>query len=159
MAQKFYRKELLSNSVLIAGTRVPFQPLANNRGVIALDESNPEHAHLIKGLDEFAARRKFGIVAIQQEEYNGLLKKVLSLQPSAKRKLEKLRAMQPLLKPKQSPVKAVPAVNQTPPQPSVQTAPTPSTPVPVVANPPAPAFVPRTAPKPAAAENSPAVAK
>lgn len=165
-----FRKELLSNKILIGGKHVPFQPLANNRGVICLDEEKPEDAEFIAALKDFAARRKYGVIGISAEEYEGLKKNIMTSLPRSKR--EKLKVMQPLLKPKpQSPVKAAPDVKPpiTPTAPVVPTNPTatilqqttqnpdgsPGEPVNIAvgaAGAKAPAFVPRTAAKPEVAE-------
>lgn len=166
----FFRKELIQNPILVAGKRVEFKPLANNRGVIELDEENAESATVVSALKDFAARRKYGVVAITPEDYEGLKKNILTLPPSSKRK-EKLKVMQPLLKPKQSsPVKAAPDVKPpvTPAAPVVLQQATqnpdgsPGTPVNIAADAPkAPAFVPRTVPKPETAEagKQPAIAE
>lgn len=112
MPKLFFRKELAStNPVLVAGKRVPFIIIAGNRGVIVFDDEKSEDASFIASLNDFAARRKYGIVKINEEEFEELKKKAQSLPPSTRRKQEKLKVMQPLLKPKQSPVKAVPGAN------------------------------------------------
>lgn len=110
MAKKFFRKELVSNSFLVKGKQVPFEIVEGNRGLIALDET-PENADLISVLEGFSSKRKYGVVVISEAEYLEKKKLLKSVQPS-KRKLEKLKVMQPLLKPKSpSPEKAAPVVN------------------------------------------------
>lgn len=124
MPRSLYRKELVGNPVLINGTRVPFQPLAGNRGVLALDDAKPEDTKLIEALNDLAARRKYGVVKITEEEFDSLSKKAQSFQPFTKRKLEKLKVMQPLLKPKQpSPGKDAPGANVPPTKPAIPESP------------------------------------
>lgn len=114
-----FRKELVQNIIVVAGKPVPFLPLAGNRGVIELDEEKPADVPIFTALNDYATRRKFGVVKITAEEYEGLKKKVLTLPPS-KRRLEKLKVMQPLLKPKSpSPEKVVPAASLPPSKPNI----------------------------------------
>lgn len=152
----YFRKELLSNPVLVKGQRVPFEPLSNNRGVIVLDEEKPEHAAFIADLKELALKHKFGVVAINAEEYEAQKKTNPPVIPSVKKKSEKLRVMQPLLKRgSTSPEKAVPAASgrraipvANPPANKSETAATTTPPAPATGSASTPAFVPRTAPKP-----------
>lgn len=73
MATKYFRKALVSNPVYIKGTPVPFEVLAGNSGLIALDDV--EHAILCEGLTTLSQQRKAGVVEIPEAEYEDLKKK------------------------------------------------------------------------------------
>lgn len=104
-----FRKELVSNPVMIGGNRVAFEVLSGNRGVIVLDEEKPEDVEVIKGLKEFAEKHKFGVVAVSAEEYENVKKNNPPATLSPRRKEQKLRVMQRSLPKKSNPTKAVPA--------------------------------------------------
>lgn len=117
---RFFRKELCQNPFTINGAPVPFECFPSNRGVIALDEV--KDAQLIAGLDDAAAKRKGGIVAIDEAAYDELKKnKGGSKQSAAFKPVEKIRVMKTNLNPlkSQSPP-ASPVVNK----PAVVTPPT-----------------------------------
>lgn len=69
----FFFKELLNNAYFVNGAPVPFEPLGNNRGVIALDDTQPEHKGLIAALNTASDKHRGGISKISEEQY--LLKK------------------------------------------------------------------------------------
>lgn len=64
-AKRYYYKELYSNTWYIGGKPVEFEQLDGNRGVLALDASNP----LVAGLDAAAQEQVGGIVKISEEEF------------------------------------------------------------------------------------------
>lgn len=64
-AKRYFFKELYSNSWFIGGKAVEFEQIDQNRGVLALDATDP----LVSGLDQAAHDQVGGIVKISQEEY------------------------------------------------------------------------------------------
>jgi hypothetical protein len=70
MAKKYFLKELVAQPIIATNGRpVPFELLAQDYGVIALDEDNPEQAALILDLEKARAQRIGGIVPISESEY------------------------------------------------------------------------------------------
>ena len=68
MAKTYFFKEILGSGLSVQGSRVPFEPLAGNQGVIALDTDTTEGKSFAKGLKEVEGR--FGIVEISEVDYN-----------------------------------------------------------------------------------------
>jgi hypothetical protein len=66
----YYLKELARNPFVVNGAPVPFEVFPSNRGIIALEDSSP----LVAALDDAAAKRKGGIVAIDEAAYEELKK-------------------------------------------------------------------------------------
>jgi hypothetical protein len=73
MATRYFSKEILGSGLSVQGSRVPFEPLAGNQGVIALDNTTDEGNAFIAGLKEVEGR--FGIIEITEAEYADLKKK------------------------------------------------------------------------------------
>lgn len=125
MAKQYFRKELLTNAVILRGKPVAFEALDGNRGLLVIDEDDQASSYIIEALNERANRHVQGIVKISEEEYTDL-KKNLQPIPSARQK-EYLRTMaQPSPgRKKEAPSPApVPPANVVPPA-------TPATPAPV----------------------------
>lgn len=76
---KFYLKELCRNPFTVNGSPVQFECFPSNRGIIALDDASP----LVAALDEAAARRRGGIVKIDEAAYEELKKNRGGLKISA----------------------------------------------------------------------------
>lgn len=72
---KYYIKYVLSNPVYVAGNKVPFEPVGDDRGVIALDEDNKDHAAVLNALKMAAAAGILGIREIDKATYEDLKKK------------------------------------------------------------------------------------
>lgn len=107
----WFRKELVNMPVLVDGQRVQWEVIGGNRGLLVLDEEKPEHVGLIAGLKKFAEMRKYGVVVIDEAEYELKKKSQLPWLNSARRKPEKLRVFQPLKPKSPSPEKAAPVVS------------------------------------------------
>jgi hypothetical protein len=71
---KFYQKEMCSNPVMGLDGKSPvqFECFPSDTGVLALDEGRD--AGLIAHLDDFASKRKGGIVKISQEDFDQIKK-------------------------------------------------------------------------------------
>lgn len=122
-----FAKEVLSNRYLVNGAPVPFEPLAGNRGVIALDDANPQQAPLISALNDAAAQGRGGIVKISQADYEKkkLENSATLLTPSRRKSpLDAPLRIMPTQAPRVQNARpaAVPAVvNPTPPAPAQPT--------------------------------------
>lgn len=102
MSLHHYRKELVSNLVLVAGKPVQFEILDGNRGCIVVDDTiDPQ---LVTALDQMAAKRRGGIVKITEGEYRHI-KALHPFSPSAKRlQKDTLRALPPSIRPQAKPL-------------------------------------------------------
>jgi hypothetical protein len=78
----YFGKEILSNSILVAGAKVPFEILNGNTGIIAIDPDKPTDKALITGLQALCGTR--GVYAMSEAEYDEK-KKAASLLPSRRR--------------------------------------------------------------------------
>lgn len=65
----YFQKANVSNGIVINGATVPFEPVGNNWGVIALDTGNPSNNHFLEGLNDFCAKGVGGVGKISAEEY------------------------------------------------------------------------------------------
>lgn len=104
MPKRFFQKESISNPILDRkGKVIPFESLAQDMGVIALDTTS--QADLIADLEDYAKRQVGGVVPLSSEAEYDDLKKKLPWQPSASPS-EQLRVMAPVFQPKAPPVAA-----------------------------------------------------
>lgn len=70
MAIKYFLKHNIKNPVLDSNSKpVPFERLAENFGVIALDDSAPDQVPQITALETAIKRQMGGVVAITEAEY------------------------------------------------------------------------------------------
>lgn len=147
----YFKKELLTNSFIIAGRPVPFVAYEGNRGLLTLEDTPPNQP-MITALREAASKQKGGIIQITAEEAEAFKKKV-NLQTkfedrSLRRSELRLHSAPP--RPKQAataPVVAEPAADPTG---SIR----PATPIQrITAPPPEAGFIIPEKPTPAPAEN------
>jgi hypothetical protein len=80
--KRCFGKELAGNKFLVEGKAVPFEILEGNRGVIALDDTDPEQKKLIDALDKVVGTR--GIYKITESEL-AEKKRTLKLAPFGSR--------------------------------------------------------------------------
>lgn len=111
MAMQYFRKELVSNPVLVVGKRVEWEILEGNRGVKAIDDSNPANKPELDGLTDLAIKHKLGVVKIDEAEYTQKKTSLRRASLSGRPKQERLRALQPLSKKPKPIEKVVPVVN------------------------------------------------
>lgn len=73
---KYFVKYVVSNRIYVNGSPVPFEILADDVGVIALDDnsSDPNTQAILKALTAAAANRILGVGEITREEYEELKK-------------------------------------------------------------------------------------
>lgn len=110
----YYLKEICRNPFTVAGAPVPFECFPSNRGILALEDSNP----LIAALDDAAAKRKGGIVAIDAAAYEELKKNRGGLKISAAfSKTEPLRVFKTSVPSSPKPKASVVVEPVAPPQP------------------------------------------
>jgi hypothetical protein len=78
---KYFLKYMASNVMFVAGKPVPFEVLADDLGVIALDETDetPENQALLKALTAAAANKVLGVHEIDRTQYEDLKKNSPSL--------------------------------------------------------------------------------
>lgn len=91
MSVFYFKKELVSNSCVVSGKRVPFEPLDGNRGVIQLNSDTDKAT--VEGLMHLASQHRAGIVQVTQAEYESLKKKHPISAQSVRKPKEFLRAV------------------------------------------------------------------
>lgn len=67
MPKQFFIKEVLGSGFMVNGTRVPFEPLDGDQGVVVLDDTVAQDKIFIEGLN--ATIGKYGIAKISEGEY------------------------------------------------------------------------------------------
>lgn len=81
MSKRYFQKVNARIFILDKKSRpIPFERLAENNGVIALDDQNPDHQIMIESLDEAVLRKVGGVIDLGTEEAYQELKK--NLDPS-----------------------------------------------------------------------------
>lgn len=144
MAKFYYLKENISNVFNDRNGRpFPFQSLAQEYGVLELEDADPAQKEIMQDLEALRAQRIGGILRISQAEYESK-KKNMPWRPSASRSdlLEMAPPRFNPVPPRGAAVAAAP-VSQ---QPIIPPQPVPPTPQPHAnGEPPKPAFKPRTA--------------
>jgi hypothetical protein len=78
---KYFLKYMASNVMFVGGKPVPFEVLADDLGVIALDETDetPENQALLKALTAAAVNKVLGVHEIDRTQYEDLKKNSPSL--------------------------------------------------------------------------------
>lgn len=89
--KSFWKKELLSNAVIVNGAPVPWEPLSGNSGLLVLDAE--KDAQLIEGLEALRAKGKGGVVKISEEQYEAEKKSRPYSASSLRGSKEKLRSL------------------------------------------------------------------
>lgn len=100
MSKHFFQKAMINMALVIGGKVIQFESLGGNTGGIALDDSIPDQAALAAALNTFATKRIGGVIRVENEEAFATLKKKLESRQSLKRRSEKLRVVNPLVKKK-----------------------------------------------------------
>lgn len=78
-----FKKIVIQQPIIILGKKVAFQPVGNNEGILALDDT--QDAALIAELDKAADTRRGGVSRISAEIYDELLKKKTDQAPQQPR--------------------------------------------------------------------------
>ncbi len=86
----FFRKAFVNQPFLVKGARVPFEVVAGNVGVIALDPDADKD--FVAGLEAAAREHRSGVTRITLDEYDELKKKKDSPRP-VRPSVEPLRVM------------------------------------------------------------------
>lgn len=65
----YFHKTIWNNKFICGGRPAPFEQLAQNEGVLAIDDSNPANKEMIEGLEKAAREHRGGVTKITEEEY------------------------------------------------------------------------------------------
>jgi hypothetical protein len=71
MSKHYFCKEILSNTLTIGGTPVPFEDIGDNNGGIIVEESDP----IYNGLLDFIKRKVGGVYEVTEAQYEEIKKK------------------------------------------------------------------------------------
>lgn len=95
MSLHYYKKFTLNQGLAFNGVKIGFEPIGNNEGVAILDDTiNPD---LVKFMEDYADKRRGGIVRISAEVHSNLKKSLTPLTPSPSphRGLQQIRTYSP----------------------------------------------------------------
>jgi hypothetical protein len=74
MSTRWYEKAIITSPYIVNGKAVPFEAIAGNHGVLALDSE--KDAPMIKSLEEAIAKGVGGVGRVTEDQFNSLKKKL-----------------------------------------------------------------------------------